>query len=168
MSYRNKTYVIFDGEKDMWAFAYMKGWKNNQHIDFNFYDAHDIKPLTNRASNEDYIKRRLKERMQNTKQVIVLVGESTRYLYKYVRWEIELALALDVPIIVVNLNKMRNIDDNLCPPILKNKNALHISFNMEIVKYSLDEFPYFYHYTRNKLTNKDYHWDDVVYKNLGL
>lgn len=168
MSYRNKTYVIFDGDKDMWAFAYMKGWKNNQHIDFNFYDAHDIKPLTNRASNEDYIKRRLKERMQNTKQVIVLVGESTRYLYKYVRWEIELALALDVPIIVVNLNKMRNIDNNLCPPILKNKNALHISFNMKIVKYSLDNFPDFYHYRRNKLMNTDYHWDDVVYKNLGL
>jgi hypothetical protein len=30
MSYRNKTYVIFDGDNDMWAYAYMKGWKANE------------------------------------------------------------------------------------------------------------------------------------------
>jgi len=29
MSYRNKTYVIFDGDNDMWAYSYMKGWKAN-------------------------------------------------------------------------------------------------------------------------------------------
>ncbi len=49
MSYRDKTYVIFDGDKDMWTYAYMKGWKQRENIDFNFYDAHDIRPLTDRA-----------------------------------------------------------------------------------------------------------------------
>ena len=29
MAYRNKTYVAFDGDNDMWAYAYMKGWKQN-------------------------------------------------------------------------------------------------------------------------------------------
>ena len=52
MSYRNKTYVIFDGDKDMWAYAYMKGWKQSEHIDFDFHDAHDLQPLTDRASND--------------------------------------------------------------------------------------------------------------------
>ncbi len=46
MSYRNKTYVIFDGDNDMWAYAFMKGWKQNDNIDFSLYDAHDIRPLT--------------------------------------------------------------------------------------------------------------------------
>ncbi len=45
MSYRNRTYIIFDGDNDMWAYAYMKGWKTNDQIDFNFYDAHDLRTL---------------------------------------------------------------------------------------------------------------------------
>lgn len=168
MSHRNKTYVIFDGDNDMWAYAYMKGWKNNENIDFNFYDAHDIKPLTDKASNETYIKKRLRERMENTKQVIVLVGESTKYLYKYVRWEIELAIELDLPIVVVNLNRLRNMDNNLCPPILRDKNALHISFNQKIIKYSLDNFPSFYYYGRDKSKNTYYYYGENVYKELNL
>lgn len=168
MSYKNKTYVIFDGDNDMWAYAYMKGWKNNDRIDFDFEDAHDIKPLTYNAKDESYIKSRLRERMKSASQVIVLIGESTKYLYKYVRWEIELALELDLPIIAVNLNKTRNIDNSLCPPILKSQNAIHISFNLKIIQFSLDEFPDFYKYRRDKTKNTDYHWDTEKYEELGL
>ena len=32
MSYRNRTYVIFDGDNDMWAYAYMKGWKESEQL----------------------------------------------------------------------------------------------------------------------------------------
>jgi hypothetical protein len=95
MSYRNKTYVIFDGDNDRWAYAYMKGWKENENVDFNFYDAHDIKPLTDRAS-EQTIRQRLRERLSSAKQVIVLVGESTKDLYVFVRWEIDIALKMDL------------------------------------------------------------------------
>ena len=109
MSYQDTTYVIFDGDNDMWAYAYMKGWKKNDNINFDFEDAHDIKPLTYLASNEVYIKSRLRERMKSTDQVIVLVGESTKYLYKYVRWEIELAKELDLPIIVINLKDRKSV-----------------------------------------------------------
>src|SRR5205823_5538990 len=98
MSYRNKTYVIFDGDNDMWAYAYMKGWKVNEHIDFNFHDAHDIRPLTDRAS-EETVRQRLRERFSDAKQVIVLIGKETRNLYRFVRWEMEIAENLDLPII---------------------------------------------------------------------
>ena len=77
MSYRNKTYVIFDGDEDMWAYRYKRGWKANENIDFNFFDAHDLKPLTDRAG-EDTVKRRLRERLGDTKQAIVLIGEKTK------------------------------------------------------------------------------------------
>lgn len=30
MSYRNKTYVIFDGDNDLW------GWNENKYIEFAF------------------------------------------------------------------------------------------------------------------------------------
>lgn len=168
MSYQDRTYVIFDADNDMWAYAFMKGWKKNERIDFDFDDAHDLKPLTYRASDETYIKNRLRERMLAADQVVVIVGESTRYLYKYVRWEIELALELGLPIIVVNLNKTRSMDSTLCPPILKSKNAIHVSFNLASIKYSLDYFPGFYHNRRDRNSNTDYYWNSEVYRDLGL
>lgn len=32
MSYKNKTYVIFDGDNDRWAYAYMKGWGQGSQV----------------------------------------------------------------------------------------------------------------------------------------
>lgn len=168
MAYKDRTYVIFDGDKDMWAYAYMKGWKSNERIDFDFDDAHELKPLTYKASDEDYIKSRLRQRMKSAKQVIVLVGQSTKFLYKYVRWELELAKELDLPIIVVNLNGLREIDADLCPPTLKQKNAIHVSFNLKIIKYSLDYYPDFYKNRRDKNINRDYNWQPKVYQDLEL
>lgn len=168
MSYQDTTYVIFDGDKDMWAYAYMKGWKKNDNINFDFEDAHDIKPLTYLASNELYIKTRLRERMKSATQVIVLVGESTKYLYKYVKWEIELAKELNLPIIVVNLNNSKSMDNNLCPSTLKDANAIHIPFKLNAIKYSLDNFPTFYNYERDKSLNTDYYWPSNIYNELGI
>ena len=77
MSYRNETYVIFDGDKDMWAYAYMKGWNQIEHIEFDFYDAHDLQPLTDRAS-EETVRARLRQRLSNSKQAIVLTSQQNR------------------------------------------------------------------------------------------
>ena len=127
MSYRNKTYVIFDGDEDMWAYAFMKGWKTNDNIDFSFHDAHHLRPLTGRAS-EATVKEALRKRMANAKQVLVLVGAKTKNLHRFVRWEIESAMAKDLPIIVVNLNNKRSYDDRRCPPILRGHCAVHVAF----------------------------------------
>ena len=60
------VYVAFDGDKDKWAYGYMKGWKTNQRVDFDFEDAHDLDSMTGRAQNEDYVKSILKERMKQS------------------------------------------------------------------------------------------------------
>ena len=46
----------------------------------------------------------MRERFSNAKQVIVIVGDHTKSLYKFVRWEMDIALKLDLPIIATNLN----------------------------------------------------------------
>lgn len=166
MSYRNKTYVIFDGDNDMWAYAYMKGWKENERIDFDFYDAHDLRPLTDRAS-EETVKLRLRERMTNAKQVMVLVGEHTKNLYHFVRWEIQLAMDKDLPIIVVNLNNKRRHDPDCCPPILRDYCAIHVAFKMKIIKFALDYFTDWYNSASREDSGWRYYKDDV-YDRLGL
>ena len=81
MGYRNKTYVIFDGDDDIWAYRYMRGWNAQEHIEFDFHDAHDLgSELTDRAS-EQTVKRRLRERFSSAKQV--LIGERTKHLYRF-------------------------------------------------------------------------------------
>lgn len=166
MSYRNKTYVIFDGDNDMWAYAYMKGWKQSEHIDFDFYDAHDIRPLTDRAS-EETVRARLRERLSNTKQAIVLIGDSTRHLYKFVRWEMDIALKLAIPIIGVNLNGSRRYDSERCPPILRGKYVVHVAFKAKIIQYALDQFPS-EHARREPNAVGNRHYNESVYQKLGL
>ncbi len=140
MSYRNKTYIIFDADTDIRAYRYMKGWKSNENMDFNFHNAHDIGMLTDRASDET-IKSRLRERFSNAKQAIVLVGNNTKNLRKWVAWEIEISQKLDLPIVVVNLNGKRQIDADLCPAALRIWPAVHVEYKAKIIQYALDNFP---------------------------
>lgn len=163
MAYRNKTYAIFDGDKDMWAYAYMKGWKANRHIDFDFYDAHDIQKMP-RAQDEAYVKAGLRERLRNTKQAIVLCGESTKNLYRFVRWEIETCLEKGIPIVVANLNKRRSYDPERCPPILNGRGAMHVAFGARIIKFALDNYA---EDPKEYKSSTNWYYTDKVYRDLG-
>jgi hypothetical protein len=70
MGYRNKTYVGFDADTDMHSYRLMQAWKANEHIDFSFYNVHDINSNSNLTS-EVTIKRQLRERFENTKNFLV-------------------------------------------------------------------------------------------------
>lgn len=167
MSYRNKTYVAFDGDTDMWAYRLMTAWKSNENIDFNFYNAHDLNSARD-TSTEESIKSQLRERMANAKQMILLVGKNTKNLRKFVPWEIELARKKDIPIIVVNLNKKRGYDSELCPSSIGNTvYTIHVSFNVKIIQYALDHFPALYDNHKDKYPG-NYRYKDSVYEELGL
>lgn len=161
-----KTYVIFDGDNDIWAYGYMKGWNALPNIDFDLDDAHEVYRLYPNAP-ESVVKRELQKRFALSNNVIVLVGEHTKYLYKYVRWEIEAAQMLDLPIIVVNLNDKRTHDVNRCPPILSGHYAVHVSFEKNVIKHALENFPSEY-YARVVTAPGDRHYSQDIYKQLGL
>jgi hypothetical protein len=166
MGYRDKTYVIFDADNDMWAYGYMKGWHQNEHVDFNFYDAHELNRLSDSAG-EETVKRKLRERMAEARQVVVLVGEHTKNLYRFVRWEIDLALSSDLPIVVVNLNGDRDFDRDRCPAILRDHYAVHVSYNARIIKHALDNFAANYAYKRHSESGPRF-YSAEVYRSLGL
>lgn len=165
MAYRNKVYVSFDADSDMRYYYLMKAWKQNDNTSFIFYDAHELN--NNYDKSEASIKAALMERFRNSKAFVLLVGEHTKYLYKYVRWEIEQAIKRDLPIIVVNLNGKRCCDEYLCPAIARNAFAIHISFNAKILQYALENWPSYYE--KNKEEKKGaYRYKDDVYEKLGL
>ena len=90
MAYRNKVYVSMDADNDLRYYYLMRAWRQNDYTSFDFYDAHDINNIYDKS--EASIKAGLQERFRNTKVFVLLVGEHTKYLYKYVRWEIEQAV----------------------------------------------------------------------------
>uniref|UniRef100_E6VFG1 Thoeris protein ThsB TIR-like domain-containing protein n=1 Tax=Rhodopseudomonas palustris (strain DX-1) TaxID=652103 RepID=E6VFG1_RHOPX len=144
------AYIVFDGDNDMWAYGYIKGWKANKNIDFEYNDAHDLDNMTARAQGENYVKSKLRERMKQSKAVVVLVGEKTKNLYKYVRWELELALELGLPIIAANLNKKNGQDSELCPAIIRDCAAVvHIPYKLDALKHAMSNFPAFYRQLSN-------------------
>lgn len=166
MAYRNKVYVSMDADTDLHYYYLMKAWKQNDSSTFNFYDAHDINTILDKS--EESIKAGLMERFRNTSVFVLLVGEHTRYLYKFVRWEIEQAIKRELPCIVVNINGLRRQDDERCPPMIKGKLAVHISFNSRIVQYALENWPQFHEIKKREGVISAFHYVDSTYRGLGL
>lgn len=166
-SYANKTYVAFDADNDIHYYRLMQAWKQNDNTPFNFYDAHDLNNLMSWAS-EETIKLKLRERLRSTKIFILLVGEKTKYLHKFVRWEIDQAIKRNLPIIVVNLNGKRYKDEILCPAILDDELSLHVSFNQKIITKALNEWESLDNSYRNSFKTGPYRYNEETYKSLGL
>jgi hypothetical protein len=126
--------------------------------------------MTSQAENEVYVKSQLRERMSKAKQVIVLIGENTKSLRKFVQWEIELAKDKDLPIIAVNLKKdQRQKDFDLCQTGLQNHCAIHVEFKMKIIQYALDGWPSAYRMFPPEIKAQGPRiYSDSVYKELGL
>jgi hypothetical protein len=167
MPYRNKTFVSFDGDTDMAYYRLMQAWKQHDGIEFNFYNAHDINTARD-SSQEASIKAQLAERMRNSSIFVLLVGERTRYLTKFVDWEIEQAIKRLLPMIIVNLNGTRWIDEARCPVRARQALAVHISFNASIMQRALDHWPDEFERLRKAGQSGPHYYKAEVYKALGL
>lgn len=167
MAYRNKTFVSFDGDNDIHYYRLMTAWKANDRFEFNFYDAHDLNTARD-SSQERTIKRRLRERLNNAKVVVSLIGQRTRYLFKFVRWELEQALELGIPIVGVNLDGRRSQDVDLCPPVIRDELVIYVSFRPRIIQHVIENWPGQFESLRRGGKNGAYFYRDDVYQRLGI
>lgn len=160
-------YTCFDGDEDIHYYRLMQAWHVNERFDFTFVNAHDITQARD-SSTEETIKRSLRLRLNASDIMIVLVGQKTRNLYKFVRWEIEVAIEKGMPIIVVNLNGQRDMDNALCPPILKYELAVHVPFSLKIIDYAIRNWPSSHRFYANDGKSGSYRYNDSIYKGLGI
>ena len=151
-----RTFIGFSSTdiKDYWL---MRAWKENDNIDFNFTDLQLREELN--SEDETYIKRRCRDRINRAGYFIQLIGEDTRYKYKYVRWEAEVAIEKNCTVIGVNLNKKRVCDTDLTPKVIRDIGAIFVPFLPKIIKYALEN------YTMHDEDN--YHYPNSVYATLG-
>ena len=167
MPYRNKVFVSFDGDSDIHYYRLMKAWKQNDYSSFDFFDAHDLNTALD-SSTEATIKRRLAQRLSDSKALVSLIGERTRYLYKFVRWELEQAIQRDLPIIGVNLNGLRSRDNDRCPPVIRDALVMHISYKPSILQYALENWPSQHRDLRSRGETGPYYYKNDIYRTLGL
>ena len=151
-----RTFVGFSST-DIHYYRLMQAWKKNTNIDFNFTDCQLAQEI--RSEDEAYIKRRCRERINMAAKFIQLIGEDTRWKYKYVRWEAEVALEKSCTIIGVNLDKSRQMVEQTCPPVIRDVGAIFVSFSPYIIKYALENY--------EMHDSSNYYYRDSVYKSLG-
>lgn len=162
----NTCYTCFDGDNDIHYYRLMQAWHVNEKFNFTFRNAHDLTQARD-TSSEETIKRSLKSRLNSSDILLVLIGKSTKNLYKFVRWEIEVALEIGMPIIAVNLDGSRNMNSALCPPILRTELVIHVSFGHKVIDYAIRNWPASYRRHIAKGDKGGYSYNQSVYTQLG-
>ena len=151
-----RTFVGFSST-DINYYRLMLAWKENEHIDFNFTNCQ----LQNDINSEDenYIKRVCRERINLAGKYVMLIGDDTKFKYKYVRWEAEIAIGKECTLIGVNIDKSRRMNSEKCPPIIRNIGAIFVPFSPKIIGYALEKY-------KMHDDNSNYYYTDDVYDKL--
>ena len=151
-----RTFVGFSST-DIKYYRLMLAWKEHDHIDFDFTNCQ----LQDEINSEDeaYIKAKVRQRIKMASKYALLIGQDTRYKYKYVRWEAEVAIEKECTIIGVNLDMSRQMAKSKCPPVILDIGAIFVPFSPKIIAYALE------HYEMDDKGN--YHYKDEIYRKLG-
>lgn len=169
MSYRNKTYVAFASE-DITCYRLMEAWRDNDKIDFSFYDAHDLY-ISRDTSKPETIKRNLRERLKNAKQIVLLGSAQAKKKgsdgKSFLAHEVAVAVEFDLPVVVANLDGDRKVDEGFIPtPLLDTDHyTVSVAFRMKIIQHALDNYAAGYHSSEKAGPHQ---YPASVYTKLGL
>lgn len=169
MSYGNKTYVAFASE-DIKSYWLMTAWNKNENIDFNFYDAHDLYEARD-TSLPETIKTRLRERLKNAKQVVLLGSAKAKAKgsdgSSFLAHEIKVISEFNLPVVVANLDQDRTVDRSFIPtPLLDERYyTMSVSFQPKIIQHALDDYAPAFARSANE---GPYQYKPSVYTSLGI
>jgi hypothetical protein len=112
MAYRNGTYVAFHangtnipGKSDIDFYNLMKAWTAKTDDEFTMNNSHDKAAAVRDSSKNITLKASLLERLRNSKNMVLIIGETTLLDDDWVPFEIEKAVeTYKIPIIVAYTN----------------------------------------------------------------
>lgn len=107
MAYRNGTYIAFHAggttdptASDIRYYRMLKAWHEHDHIEFEFINSHDKVAGVRDTSTKATLRRSLVERLNKSKNMVLIIGQTTRFDTDWVPFEIEYAVdACKIPII---------------------------------------------------------------------
>ncbi|PER31406.1 hypothetical protein CN485_15870 [Bacillus cereus] len=150
MAYRNGIYAAFDGQgetnptaSDIKYFNLLKSWAEKE--DFSYIDSHKKTRSVRDSSLEKTLKSVLRERLRNSRVMIIILSDDTNYDRGLLNYEIEQALdTYKLPLIIAypgiegNINEKWTILEKRWPKSLKMRlngpsheelSCLHTKFN---------------------------------------
>jgi hypothetical protein len=160
MAYRSGTYIAFHadgnnipgGKSDIDYYNLLCAWNSNRHHDFKIVNSHEKSAAVRDSSKKATLRDSLLERLRNSKNMILIVGETTRFDTDWVPFEIEKAVdAYKIPIIVAYTvfgNAIRNPGalSGYWPSALKIRihygtaSAIHVPFKQAPLYNAIDQF----------------------------
>ena len=158
MAYRNGTYIAFHAEgtniptdSDMKYYNLLKAWTAKADDDFSLINSHDKTHAVRDTSLKITLQNRLRERLRNSKHLLLIIGETTKNDKDWVPHEIEYAVDnCNIPIIVAYTDKEYILDpkkySHLWPKALKDRiengkaSCIHIPFKKEPLKDAISQF----------------------------
>ena len=107
MAYRNGTYVAFHAngtdiptDSDIKYYNMMKAWTEKTDDDFTMINSHDKASSVRDSSKRTTLKNSLQERLRNSKNMVLIIGETTRFDTDWVPFEIKQAVdEYEIPVI---------------------------------------------------------------------
>jgi len=95
MAYRNGTYIAFHangtnipGKSDIDYYNLMKAWSSNKSNDFSMVNSHEKSAAVRDTSKKETLRASLLQRMRNSKNMVLILGETTRLDTDWVPLEI--------------------------------------------------------------------------------
>lgn len=158
MAYRNGTYIAFhaDGtnvpvDTDIKYYNLIKAWTAKGDDNFSIINSHEKNAAVRDSSKKETLKARLKNRLSNSKNMVLIIGPTTKNDTDWVPFEIEYAIdKCNIPIIVAytGYNYVRAPEklSNLWPKALKDRidngtaSAIHIPYKKNPLKDAIDQF----------------------------
>lgn len=99
MAYRNGTYIAFHAngikeptESDMKYYCLLQAWKVCEDSNFYFINSHDKTGAVRDSSKRSTLQASLKQRLCNSKNMVLIIGETTKEDSDWVPFEIRYAV----------------------------------------------------------------------------
>lgn len=184
MAYRNGTYIAFHAEgktdptaSDIKYYRTLKMWHANDGTDFKFVNSHEKVASVRDTSQAATIKRSLRERLDNSKNMVLIIGPTTRLDTDFVPYEIAYAIDMcGIPIIATYTSTKYNVirDPKALsawwPSALKARiengtaSVIHIPFKQRPIDDAIRQF------SHNKLPKNGglSIYSDAAYRDFGL
>jgi len=182
MAYRNGTYIAFHAggitdptASDIKYYNIMKAWNASNSIDFTFVNSHDKTAGVRDSSKRATLERRIKERLNNSKHLVLILTSITKNDTDWVPLQIQYAVDdCDLPIIatypdyrvVLHPHQLSDYWPLALESRIGNANAnvIHIPFAKEPL---LDAIGQFSVHT-NKLNGPNIYYTSDTHRRWGL
>ena len=182
MAYRNGTYVAFHAggttdptASDIKYYNMMKAWDAHNSIDFTFTNSHDKTSAVRDSSKRATLERRIKERLNDSKNLVLILTDITKNDTDWVPFEIRYAVDnCDVPIIaaypgydsILTPKSLSGLWPSALSTRINNASAkvIHIPFKQGPLLDAIGQFSVH----SNNLTGGLSHYSREAYQSWGL